>query len=360
MNIGLVAFDGLARVTGGNIYDRMLVDYLREAGETVELIPVPFRGYRRSLLVNLSSPLARRLTEARFDLLIEDELIQPAFFWLNRRLIRAARYPIISIVHHLRCSEPRPQWQNLLVRQIERRYLATVDGFIYNSETTRREVESLTGNARPGVVAPPGGDRLPEEPSRKEIVNRVSTASRLRVLFIGHLTPRKSLHVLIAALATLPEEAGWSLMVVGDPQADPAYSAAQEARVQALGLDDRVQFVGQLSDEKLAEQLTHHDLLAVPSSYEGFGMVYLEAMRCGLPAIASAAGGGVEVVKDGENGFLIGPGDVGGLADRLRVLAENRDLLREMSLAARESYEHAPTWSESLSRIYDFLRRFAT
>ena len=129
--------------------------------------------------------------------------------------------------------------------------------------------------------------------------------------------------------------------------------------MQALGLADRVQFVGQLSDDKLAEQLIHHDVLAVPSSYEGFGMVYLEAMRCGLPAIASSAGGGVEVVRDGENGFLIAPGDVEGLANRLLLLAENRDLLREMSLAARDSYERAPTWSESLNQIHDFLRRFA-
>ncbi|HRK89011.1 MAG TPA: glycosyltransferase family 4 protein, partial [Anaerolineales bacterium] len=115
---------------------------------------------------------------------------------------------------------------------------------------------------------------------------------------------------------------------------------------------------GALNNQPLVEQLESAHVLVVPSSYEGFGIVYLEGMGFGLPAIGTTAGAAGEVIEEGVTGFLIQPGDAQGLADRLKVLNEKRDLLLQMSLAARSRYLRQPTWKETAGRIREFLRSF--
>ncbi len=96
-------------------------------------------------------------------------------------------------------------------------------------------------------------------------------------------------------------------------------------------------------------------MLAVPSQYEGFGIVYLEGMGFGLPAIGSTAGGAGEIIENGVSGLLVAPGGVEELADSLARLAGNRTLLAEMSLAARRRYLAFPSWDESMSQIRQYL-----
>ncbi len=100
-------------------------------------------------------------------------------------------------------------------------------------------------------------------------------------------------------------------------------------------------------------------LLVTPSSYEGFGIVYLEAMGFGLPAIGGRAGGAGEVITPGENGFLIQPGDAAWLAEILEQLAADRERLAQMGAAALKRYAAHPTWEETCSNIRLFLGRFA-
>ena len=96
-------------------------------------------------------------------------------------------------------------------------------------------------------------------------------------------------------------------------------------------------------------------MLVVPSSYEGFGIVYLEGMAFGLPAIGTTAGAASEIITDGENGFLIPPDDSETLSERLSMLANDRELLARMSVKALERYRQQPTWDETAgqySRIF--------
>ncbi len=69
---------------------------------------------------------------------------------LNRRLRGRVRYPIVAIVHHLRCSEARPAWQNRVYGWVEQYYLRGVDGFVFNSRTTQSTVAAWAGLGRPG------------------------------------------------------------------------------------------------------------------------------------------------------------------------------------------------------------------
>jgi glycosyltransferase involved in cell wall biosynthesis len=105
----------------------------------------------------------------------------------------------------------------------------------------------------------------------------------------------------------------------------------------------------------VAEKLKNAQVMVVPSSFEGFGIVYLEGMAFGLPAIGSTAGAASEIITDGKTGYLIQPGDSKSLAVRLKSLAEERGLLRNMSLEALECYRQAPTWEQSAEKIRQFL-----
>jgi glycosyltransferase involved in cell wall biosynthesis len=94
----------------------------------------------------------------------------------------------------------------------------------------------------------------------------------------------------------------------------------------------------------------------VPSSYEGFGIVYLEAMHFGLPAIAGTIGAAQELVHHDHNGFLVPPGDAAALARYISLLMADRELLLKMSLTAHRSAAAHPTWNESAARARVFLQ----
>ena len=140
MHIGLIIFGSLDTISGGYLYDRKLVEHLRAFGDEVEIISLPWSGYGRHLSFNFSRGLLNRLKSANFDLLLQDELNHPSLLWLNGRLRPTISYPIISIVHHLRSSEVHPPRLLPLYRWVERRYLRSVDGFVCNSQTTKRTV----------------------------------------------------------------------------------------------------------------------------------------------------------------------------------------------------------------------------
>ncbi len=128
-----------------------------------------------------------------------------------------------------------------------------------------------------------------------------------------------------------------------------------QQKAASLGASSTIQFHGPLDNGELAEKLRAAQILVVPSSYEGFGIVYLEGMAFGLPAIGTTAGAASEIISDGETGFLINPDDAETLARRLTLLASDRDLLARMSLNALRRYQQQPTWEQTAAEIRQFL-----
>lgn len=357
MRLGLIIYGSLDIISGGYLYDRVLVEYLRAQGDTVEIISLPWRSYPVHLAHNLSASLYRRLRNSHFDVLLQDELNHPSLWHMNERLRGPINYPILSIVHHLRSSErEHPPILRPLYRAVERRYLRSVDSFIFNSYATRSAVESLSGESKPNVVAHPAGDRLGVALPADQIARRVETAARLEIVFLGNLIPRKGLHTLLDALAHLPSQS-WYLTIIGSADVDRAYTRLVRRQIAALDLSTRVTFLHAASDEMLVTALSTSHVMAVPSSYEGFGIAYLEGMAFGLPAIATTGGAAGEIIAHGETGFLISPGDVASLAGCLRLLLEDRPRLLAMSLAARQRFDHHPTWAQTAARIRAFIQR---
>lgn len=395
LNIGLIVYGSLDNLSGGYLYDRKLVEYLRRQGDRVEIIAQPWRSYAGRLAQNFSSKTLRQVETLQPDILLQDELNHPSLSWLNRRLQTrwmGERKPLrVAIVHHLRISEQRPAWQNRLYAIPERNYLNSVDGFIFNSLTTAASVQSrilrlrsecLTGSTGslsavegspseapgilrlrserlkdeniPGVIAYPAGDRFQPEIDEAEISARAHLPGPLRLVFLGNLIERKGLHNLLEALASLPGETA-ELEVIGSTAPEPAYARRIQVRASRPDLAGRVHFTGALDNAALASRLRRAQLLVVPSSYEGYGIAYLEGMSFGLPAIAGSLGAAWEIITPGENGFLVAPGDSAGLAEHIANLGADRARLESMSLAARRRFLAQPSWDQTAQVIREFL-----
>jgi glycosyltransferase involved in cell wall biosynthesis len=346
MKIGFVIYGSLDTLSGGYLYDRMLVEALRAHDDTVEIISLPWRNYAAHLADNFHFRLPPHL-----DVLIQDELNHPSLIAANRR---PHTVPIVSLVHHLRASEQRPAWQNRFYRLVEKRYLQSVDGFIFNSKTTKRVVSSLIGDARPAIVAYPPTDRFGASISDSFVAARAAESTPLQILFLGNVIARKGLHTLLNAIGQ-NDILSCKLDVVGGLTIEPAYAQKMKELVPVLGLSSQVTFYSSLDNAPLIEKLKSAHVLVVPSSYEGFGIVYLEGMAFGLPAIGTTAGAASEIIRDGETGYLIAPNDSTTLAARLALLANDRALLARLSLNALKRYQSQPGWEETAESIRRFL-----
>ena len=365
MRVGWMVDGSLDQLSGGYLYDRIVVDYLGRNGVEVGVVSLPSGPYLARYAGSWRADVDRRIQAAGFDLLVEDELSHPALIGPNRRLARRLpRMRRVGLVHHLFSSEPRGWLANAAVRRVERAYLNSVDAFLFNSQTTRETVLRLRGDGaslrpvasdKPSVVALPGADRLPAAISGEAIAARADAPGPLQVLFVGSVIPRKRLPTLIEAVALLPPDSA-RLTIAGDTQADPGHARRAHDLVRQYGLGARVTFRGALDGRELSQVMSTHHLTAMPSSYEGYGMAYLEGMGHGLPAIAGAAGGAAEFVRDGENGFLVDPGDPVALAARLLSLHKDRARLARLGLAARRTYLAHPTWDDTGATILAFLK----
>jgi glycosyltransferase involved in cell wall biosynthesis len=354
VHIGLIIYGPLETLTGGYVYDRHLVAFLQRRGHKVEVLSWPERAYGRRLADNFSSGRLRPLIAKSFDILLQDELCHPSLFWLNRRLRRYRRYPIVTIVHHLLCEEPRAGWQNSLYRLIEKHYLASVDGFVFNSFTTRRAVARLVDSGRPNIVAHPAGDRLGSCRSPAMLKERSTRPGPLQLLFLGHVIPRKGLLPMLEDLMTLPPDR-WELTVVGSLTTAPDYVRRLQAVARAGRISERIQWLGVCPDEQLVHCLARSHLLFMPYAYEGFGIVFLEGMAFGLPAVGYRLGAAKEIIRHGVNGFLVEPNGGNFLATLIGTLHADRNQLLQLSLAALRRFRQQPTWDDAMRGIESFL-----
>lgn len=154
----------------------------------------------------------------------------------------------------------------------------------------------------------------------------------LRLICVARLDAQKDHALLLDALAML-KSYPWTLELIGD---GPLTQDMQQ-KTRELGLVDRVEFSGLCNDVPL--RLADSDVFVLASGWEGLPLSILEAMRAGLPVVASDVGGVSESVTDEVTGFLVPKGDKAVLANRLMRLLDDAALRREMGLAGRAAYE---------------------
>jgi hypothetical protein len=132
----LIIYGSIDTLTGGYLYDRQLMKHFERNGHSMHLVSLPMRRYPMGLADNLTRRLREQLQRVKPHLVLQDELCHPSLIALNRGLKTDRSLPIVSIVHHLYCRERRRPLLNVIPTWIEKRYLDTVDGFIFNSRTT--------------------------------------------------------------------------------------------------------------------------------------------------------------------------------------------------------------------------------
>ncbi|HET6374740.1 MAG TPA: glycosyltransferase family 4 protein, partial [Methylocella sp.] len=172
--------------------------------------------------------------------------------------------------------------------------------------------------------------QTPPDPSGR------AKAAVLTVTRLGAGDREKNVDSVIRAIARLKSEfPGLRYYIVGDGVLRPEL----QSLAAELGVADIVKFLGRLTDSELDAAYARASVFAMPSSKEGFGIVYLEAWQRGLPVICSTEGAAPEVVTDGADGFAVNPSDIAMLASRLRFLISEPEAAKAMGERGRQKVE---------------------
>ncbi|MFI9047049.1 glycosyltransferase [Streptomyces sp. NPDC053427] len=172
------------------------------------------------------------------------------------------------------------------------------------------------------------------------------------VLYLGRLAEAKGVRLLMAAWDEIASGGGVGvpLVIAGSGPLEP------EVTAWAAGRDD-VRYVGLYDTAECRKALARSVAVVAPSTWlEAFGLVVVEAMAAGVPAVAAGHGAFVELVEDGVTGLLHRPGDPASLADRLRRITAERARNQEMGRAARRRYEQGFSPAVGLERLVEEYR----
>ena len=224
--------------------------------------------------------------------------------------------------------------------EAEARIISGVDRVICATEAESALIEKLYGANRDKIDVIPLGvdlDRfrpLGRDDARRQLA--IGDDEHI-VLFVGRIEPLKGVDILIKAAAMLESDVECSVMIVGGDESSHQQVAQLQELAREGGIEERVAFVGAVDHDKLPLYYSASDLCVVPSHYESFGLVAVEAMASGLPVVASRVGGLSGTVRDGETGYLIPWLCPEPFAERIELLLANEPLRRNLGEAAREA-----------------------
>ena len=261
--------------------------------------------------------------------------------WVGRHLQRLWDVPHVTMFHTLgevkrraRLEEQEPARR----LESERLVVRSADQIVVASQHEKTLLMRLYDAHDARVTVIPCGVNLGRFAPIDQRTARATLGlapDRQYVLFVGRLEPLKGLELLLDALAELEDSRPMLLVVGGDARA-AGYIAALRAQAARRGLGDRVRFLGAVPQERLPLYYSAADVAVVPSYYESFGLVALEAMACGTPVVASRVGGLTGTVQDGVSGYLIPWRCAQPFADKIDLLLTNDELRRTMGAAAHE------------------------
>lgn len=278
-----------------------------------------------------------------------------------------AGLPIVHMFHTLgemknRIARTDEEREGVYRIEGERQVLRRVDRVVVATIAELTQLRFLyKANAKKLVVIPPGVDvshfyPIPADEARAYI--GLKPEDRM-ILFVGRIEPLKGVDTLLEAMSCLQmkESRPVHLAIIGgDPAASPEDMNAEMARLknlcEVLGLDQSVVFLGVRDQDKLSYYYSAAEVVVMPSHYESFGMVALEAMACGTPVIASEVGGLGYLVRDGETGFTIPDQEPEALCEKLSWLLNDKELHATMSKRAVE-YAQDYAWEKIAKQIVE-------
>ena len=328
-------------LTGGYHYDRRLVAELRQRNLQIETLSLPHCAPQpdQASLARIAAMLAALPDQSTV-------IIDGLAFGVLDTIAEAesARLRLLALCHHpLALESGLDESLQAQLLASERRALACARATLVTSDHTRRIlVERFALPQEKITVALPGTESVDFAPCAGEPPLLLTLAS---------LTPRKAHDVLLAALAEL-KDLPWRARLVGDDSLAPAWVARLRQQMESLGLSERIELAG-VVDDHLAEY-QQADVFVLPSRFEGYGMVFAEALAAGLPIVAARAGAVPDVVP-ASAGLLVPPDDSAALALALRKLLSDPGLRRR----AQQAAARLPRWTETGAIVSDLLNRVA-
>jgi glycosyltransferase involved in cell wall biosynthesis len=339
--------------TGGYAYDRRIIAGLKSLGWEIQLIGLgeayPFPNPAQ---VEQAKERLQKLTPG--VPMVIDGLVLGALPEVAACV--AKQHPLIALIHHPLAFEfGLSEEQAVLLRQSETEALRHAIGVIANSPATARDLHRYYGVPIDRIaVVLPGTDRSAHQRGRSQITN--GNRDAVHLLSVGSIIPRKGFHDLLAALAPLAD-LPWTLSIAGDTTRNTRAFEQLIADITRFGFERRVQVLGAVSDAELDILYTQADAFVLASLFEGYGIVYAEAMAYGLPIIATR-GGAIPDTVPSDAGLLVSPGDVPALTLALKTVIEDAPYRARLSSGALRAAAQQPSWDQAAQQFALALGRF--
>jgi glycosyltransferase involved in cell wall biosynthesis len=338
----------LAAPTGGYVYARKILPLLATHLDVLVCgLPSGFPFPTEAELIEAANALEAADREETVFLI--DGL---AYGVLPEKMIAAIKAPIVALVHHaLGLEEGLSAAQKGALLRSEAEALGKAAHIVVPSAATSQALMDLFGISRDKItIAQPGVLRGPR-------ASGAATGEPLHVVSVGTLTPRKGFGVLADALHAV-RDLHWRATIAGSLDRSPETAAAIFEKFAEYNLLDRVQFAGHLDEAAISVLYSSGDVFALASFYEGYGMVFAEAMAHGLPIVASGGGAVTDTVPP-EAGFVRAPGNSQAIAAALRLLLSDQVLRRTKADAAWMHGQTLPDWPKTAETIAAVLNRHA-
>jgi glycosyltransferase involved in cell wall biosynthesis len=323
----------LATPTGGYIYERRLLEALRDQGRDVAYLKLG-ASFPDATPEDMADAIAQ-LTRLEPDrAVILDGFVSAT---LDTEALAALHVPSVAMVHHpLALETGLDEARRDHLYRLERANLAHVAHVLVPSPATAAMLTGSYGVAPARItIAQPGTDRptLPRAPVTPPLI-----------LSVGIQHPRKGHDILLKALARLTD-LPWSAVIAGKAH-DAAYAAELARLNRDLGLERRVRLAGEVSDAELAALYAAASIFALATRYEGYGLVFDEALVHGLPIVSCRTGAVPDTVPSAA-GRLVPPDDAPALADALAELLRDEDARDACARAALDAGQARPGWADT-------------
>lgn len=332
--------------TGGYAYDRRIIAGLKSLGWEIQLISLG-EGY--------PFPAPAQAEQAKVQLqrfppgvpMVIDGLALGALPEVVACV--AEHHPLVALIHHPLAFEfGLSEGQAALLKQSETEALRHVSKVIANSPATARDLHRYYGVPMDRIdVVLPGTDRSAHQRERSQIT--YGNRDAMRLLSVGTIIPRKGFHDLLAALAPLAD-LPWTLSIAGDTTRNVRAFEQLIGDIARFGFDERVQVLGTVSDSELDILYGQADAFVLASLFEGYGMVYAEAMAYGLPIIATT-GGAIPDTVPPDAGVLVMPGDISALTLAIKTVIEDAPYRARLSSGALRAAAQQPTWDQAAQQF---------
>jgi glycosyltransferase involved in cell wall biosynthesis len=350
LEISLLTLGDPETVTGGYLYHRRMAEAAPAHGARLSFLSIPERHLGAGALA------ARRLlaSVADFDVVVLDSIVAAHLGAWPARLAECEP-PLVAMVHQPPGGIDHRRLGRALLAGLDRRAYRRARTIVAASETLLEAFASAGYSRQQLKLIPPGRDPL-EGIDSSDPIDLPGPGARL--LCVANWVPRKGIVELLEALSRTPPGAA-TLHLVGRTDLDSRYAKRVWRRIGRDDLTGRVVVHGPLTRARVAGCYTAADIFVLPSTREPYGTVYGEAMSAGLPVIGWRAGNLMHLAQDGREGFLVAPGDVAALANRITLLSNDASLRGTMGAAAQRTAASLPTWAQTAEAFFATLAEAA-